>query len=119
MRRKILREQSIFTSRSFTEPEVVKQELLAGVRAHLGPDYDLATHFTPRYRPWRQRIAFVPDADFFHTVKDGKASVVTDEIDTSLVAPRERKYETAGAASAAATGKLGDSSKAESQQKSA
>jgi succinate dehydrogenase / fumarate reductase flavoprotein subunit len=31
---------------------------------------------------------------------------ITDAVDTSLVTPRERKYEQAGAASAAATGKL-------------
>lgn len=36
----------------------------------------------------------------------GKSVHVTDAVDTSLVAPRERKYEQAGAASAAATGKL-------------
>src|SRR5262249_37732994 len=51
------------------------------ISAVLGPDYDMATHFTPRYRPWRQRIAFVPDADLFHAIKSGKASVVTDEIE--------------------------------------
>src|SRR5262252_6636517 len=82
VRKKILYEQSVFTRRSFTEPEAVKQELLAGVRAHLGPDYDLATHFTPRYRPWRQRIAFVPDGDFLEAIRSGKASVVTDEIES-------------------------------------
>src|SRR5436305_8823160 len=60
VRRKILYEQSVFTSRSFTEPEKVKEELLSGVGAYLGSDYDLKTHFTPRYRPWRQRIAFIP-----------------------------------------------------------
>ena len=32
---------------AFEEPEVVKQELLGGVRAYLGPDYDMDTHFTP------------------------------------------------------------------------
>ncbi|MEJ7733466.1 MAG: succinate dehydrogenase flavoprotein subunit [Polyangiaceae bacterium] len=36
----------------------------------------------------------------------GQPVHVTDAVDTSLVAPRERKYEQAGAASAAATGKL-------------
>jgi cation diffusion facilitator CzcD-associated flavoprotein CzcO len=82
VRKKILYEQSVFTRRSFTEPEAVKQELLAGVRAHLGPDYDLATHFTPRYRPWRQRIAFVPDGDFLEAIRSGKASVITDEIES-------------------------------------
>jgi cation diffusion facilitator CzcD-associated flavoprotein CzcO len=81
VRRKILFEQDAFTRRSFSEPEVVKQELLGAIKAVLGPDYDIATHFTPSYRPWRQRIAFVPDADLFQAIKSGKASVVTDEID--------------------------------------
>ena len=81
VRRKILFDQDTFTRRSFTEPEAVKQELLGAIRAVLGSDYDIETHFTPSYRPWRQRIAFVPDADLFHGLKSGKASVVTDEID--------------------------------------
>ncbi len=81
VRKKILHDQSVFTDRSFTEPEAVKQELLAAVRAHLGPDYDIETHFTPKYRPWRQRIAFIPDGDFLAAIRAGKASVVTDEIE--------------------------------------
>jgi cation diffusion facilitator CzcD-associated flavoprotein CzcO len=81
VRRKILHDQAVFTSRSFSEPEVVKQELLSMVRANLDDGYDVATHFTPTYRPWRQRIAFVPDADLFKGIRSGKASVVTDEIE--------------------------------------
>jgi cation diffusion facilitator CzcD-associated flavoprotein CzcO len=81
VRKKILHDQDVFTRRSFTEPEVVKQELLSLVRAELDPDYDVETHFTPSYRPWRQRIAFVPDADLFKGIRFGKASVVTDEIE--------------------------------------
>jgi cation diffusion facilitator CzcD-associated flavoprotein CzcO len=81
VRRKILHDQLLFTKRSFEEPETVKNELIAGVRAYLGPDYDVDTHFTPTYRPWRQRIAFVPDGDIFQGINAGKASVVTDEID--------------------------------------
>jgi cation diffusion facilitator CzcD-associated flavoprotein CzcO len=81
VRRKILHDQSVFTRRSFHEPEAVKKELLAGVRAYLGPDYDIETHFTPSYRPWRQRIAYVPDGDLFKGISSGKASVVTDEIE--------------------------------------
>ena len=61
-------------------PEKVKQKLLDQVREHLGPDYDVATHFTPRYNPWDQRLCLVPDADLFDTIKAGKATVVTDTI---------------------------------------
>jgi cation diffusion facilitator CzcD-associated flavoprotein CzcO len=81
VRRKILYEQAVFTKRCFSEPEKVKAELLGAVRAELGPDYDIDTHFTPSYRPWRQRIAFVPDADLFEGIAGGKASVVTDHIE--------------------------------------
>ncbi len=80
-RRKILFEQDKFTRRSFSEPEKVRQELLGLVKAELPPDYDIETHFTPKYRPWRQRIAFVPEADLFKGIASGKASVVTDEIE--------------------------------------
>ncbi len=81
VRRKILHDQAVFTRRSFEEPETVKKELLSAVRGHLGDDYDIDTHFTPTYRPWRQRIAFVPDGDVFEGIRSGKASVVTDEIE--------------------------------------
>ncbi len=80
-RRKILHDQDVFTRRTFTEPEVVKNELLGVVRSYLGEDYDIDTHFTPSYRPWRQRIAFIPDGDLFQGIAAGKASVVTDEIE--------------------------------------
>src|SRR3569832_1862035 len=80
-RRQILRDQAEFTRRSLEEPHKVKEELLAGVRAYLGPDYDIAAHFTPRCRPWLQRLAFAPDGDLFQGIVSGKASVVTDDID--------------------------------------
>jgi cation diffusion facilitator CzcD-associated flavoprotein CzcO len=81
VRRKILHDQAQLTSRSFNEPEAVTKELLDGVRAYVGPE-ETAKNFTPRYRPWRQRIAFVPDGDLFQGINAGKASVVTDEIET-------------------------------------
>ena len=80
-RRKILFDQDAFTRKTFEEPEAAKKDLLSAVEAYLGPDYDIATHFTPKYRPWRQRIAFIPDGDLFLGIKSGKASVVTDEIE--------------------------------------
>ena len=64
------------------KPEQFKQSVLGGVRHHLGPDYDVATHFTPTYKPWDQRLCLVPDSDLFHAIKAGKASVVTDHIET-------------------------------------
>ena len=79
-RRKILRDQDVFTRRCFTEPETVKGELLSQANAYLKPE-DVDRHFTPRYLPWRQRIAFIPDGDLFKGIASGKASVVTDEIE--------------------------------------
>ncbi len=82
VRRKIQHEQAKFARRTVTEPEAVAGELLAQARALLGPDYDVGTHFTPRYRPWQQRLAFIPDGDLFRVIREGRASVVTDEIDS-------------------------------------
>ena len=80
VRRQQLYNGDLFTRRAFEEPEAVKAELLAGVSSLVGPEIT-AKHFTPSYRPWRQRIAFVPDGDLFRSVAEGKASVVTDEIE--------------------------------------
>jgi cation diffusion facilitator CzcD-associated flavoprotein CzcO len=82
VRRKILHDQQLMTQLARDEPEFAKAALIEGVRAYLGPDYDVATHFTPRYRPWQQRLAFIPDGDLFKGIASGKASMVTDEIDT-------------------------------------
>lgn len=79
-RKQILHEQATFTARTFDQPEQVKDELIGELRRLLGDDYDIEKHFTPSYRPWRQRIAFVPDADLFTGISSGRASVVTDEI---------------------------------------
>jgi len=82
VRRKVLFDQEAFTRRAVAEPDAVKAELLEGVRTFLGPDYDVAKHFTPKYRPWRQRIAFVPEGDLFEGIASGKVSMATDEIET-------------------------------------
>ena len=65
-----------------TDPTKMKQLLLGGVRMALGPDYDVKKHFTPRYNPWEQRLCLVPDGDLFASIKSGRASVVTDQIET-------------------------------------
>ena len=72
----------LFYNLARKRPERTKERLLGMVREHLGPDYDVQTHFTPRYNPWDQRLCLVPDADLFDAIKRGDASVVTDTIDT-------------------------------------
>ena len=81
-RRKTLHEQKITIRRSFEDSEALKQELIGAARSYLGDDFDLDTHFTPSYRPWRQRLAVVPDGDLFKCIRSGKASVVTDQIES-------------------------------------
>jgi len=62
-------------------PGKVKAKLLALLRKHLPPGYDIAKHFTPSYNPWDQRLCLVPDADLFEAIKSGRAEVVTDDIE--------------------------------------
>jgi cation diffusion facilitator CzcD-associated flavoprotein CzcO len=62
-------------------PDKVKAEILRLAQAELGPDYDVQTHFNPRYNPWDQRLCLVPDADLFASIKARRSSVVTDEIE--------------------------------------
>ena len=64
------------------KPAAVKANILKMVREQLGPDYDVDRHFTPTYNPWDQRLCLVPDADMFVEIKAGRASVVTDHIET-------------------------------------
>ena len=47
----------------------------------LGPACDAAVHFTPRYKPWDQRLCLVPDGDLFAAIRTGRAAVVTGTID--------------------------------------
>ena len=69
-------------NQSRSKPEKIKKWLLGMVQKALGPGYDVARHFTPHYNPWDQRLCFIPDADLFRAIKSGKASVVTDEIES-------------------------------------
>jgi cation diffusion facilitator CzcD-associated flavoprotein CzcO len=60
----------------------VKKLIRRSVERQLPDDYDVQTHFTPRYNPWDQRVCLVPDGDLFAVLSDGRASIVTDEIAT-------------------------------------
>lgn len=65
-----------------SRPQRVKRLIVGGVRHAMGPGYDVARHFTPRYNPWDQRVCLVPDGDLFAALKSGRASMVTERIDT-------------------------------------
>ena len=63
------------------KPDRLKSRLLEGVRKELGPDYDIATNFTPSYKPWEQRLCLVPDSDMFAAIRAGRAVVTTGQIE--------------------------------------
>ena len=69
---------TFFLARKY--PDATKNRILDMVKNELGEDYDVEKHFTPTYRPWDQRICLVPDSDLFESIKNRKASVVTDTI---------------------------------------
>jgi monooxygenase len=63
-------------------PRRVREVLLEGVKRQLGPDYDVGAHFSPKYNVWDQRVCLVPDGDLFESIRSGRATVVTDHIET-------------------------------------
>jgi len=74
--------QRWFYGRTRKAPEKVKRQLLKWVRDELGDDFDVEKHFTPDYDPWDQRLCLVPNSDLFRALRCGRASVVTDTIET-------------------------------------
>ncbi|HXY24185.1 MAG TPA: NAD(P)/FAD-dependent oxidoreductase [Candidatus Acidoferrum sp.] len=62
-------------------PNFVKTGLIKKISKALGSEYDVGTHFTPRYNPWEQRLCLVPDGDLFQAIKAGRASMVTGQIE--------------------------------------
>ncbi len=81
VRRQILYNMEQLTAVARDYPELAREELLKPLRELIG-DERVDRHFNPSYRPWQQRIAFVPDADLFCAIRDGKVDVVTDRIAT-------------------------------------
>jgi monooxygenase len=63
-------------------PAVMKAVLRRWARRQLPRGYAVDTHFKPAYNPWDQRLCVVPDGDLFRSIRDGRASVVTGQIET-------------------------------------
>ena len=80
VRRKIILDDHKFLNNAVNHPDAVKDKLLSGLAPFLS-EAEIAEHFTPRYKPWQQRIAVIPEGDLLQAIRDGNASVVTDEIE--------------------------------------
>ena len=65
-----------------TAPDKFSAAVIGGARAQLGEGYDVDTHFTPKYKPWDQRLCLVPDGDLFKSIREGHATIVTDTIES-------------------------------------
>ena len=63
-------------------PELMKSLIRRGAQRQLPEGYDVDTHFRPAYAPWDQRMCVVPDGDLFAAVSAGRASIVTDQVQT-------------------------------------
>ncbi|HEU0190340.1 MAG TPA: NAD(P)/FAD-dependent oxidoreductase [Mycobacterium sp.] len=63
-------------------PTYMRKVLMTMAARKLPKGYDVVKHFGPRYRPWDERLCLAPDGDLFRTIREGKADVVTDTIET-------------------------------------
>ena len=81
VRADLIYHQYELTKASEQHPDMLFEHLKEQIRKYAGDDFEFAPHFTPRYRPWQQRLAFCPGGDIFKAVADGKVTVVTDTID--------------------------------------
>ena len=79
---KNIRLQSFIFKQARKRPGLARKILVGHARRSLGKDFDVDKHFNPAYDPWEQRLCLVPNDDLFEAIKSGKASVVTEHIDT-------------------------------------
>ncbi len=69
-------------SLSQRRPAAIRWLLRKQYERALPPGYDIDTHFNPHYAPWDQRMCLIPDGDLFEAIRDGRVSMVTDQIET-------------------------------------
>ncbi|MFO7994944.1 MAG: NAD(P)/FAD-dependent oxidoreductase [Marinobacter sp.] len=68
-------------NRSRKNPGIMRRLMLNLVRRQLDGKADMR-HFSPSYNPWDQRLCVVKDGDLFRAIRAGRASVVTDHIES-------------------------------------
>ncbi|MCF7550599.1 NAD(P)/FAD-dependent oxidoreductase [Pseudonocardia sp. WMMC193] len=81
LRRQYIQQLDWLATTGKDDPDQLHEFLIEGIRPLLPEGTDIEKHFTPTYRPWQQRIAFVPDGDMFERMREGKVSIVTDTIE--------------------------------------
>jgi monooxygenase len=64
------------------KPAAVRAQIIKLAQAEIGPEFNAAKYFNPRYEPWDQRMCLIPDGDLFGAMRDGRASIVNGEIET-------------------------------------
>jgi cation diffusion facilitator CzcD-associated flavoprotein CzcO len=82
LRRAYIAQMDHLVKTSFEDPEALHAFFIEAMRPELPEGFDIDKHFTPRYRPWQQRIGVVPEGDFFGALRAGRVSIVTDTIET-------------------------------------
>jgi monooxygenase len=82
LRRQYIAQTDLLARMAMEAPQDLHAFLIESVRPLLPDGFDVDKHLTPRYRPWQQRIAIVPDGDLFATLREGTASIVTGTIET-------------------------------------
>ncbi len=82
LRRQHIAQTDLLARMGRESPAELHAFLMESIRPLLPEGFDVDRHFTPRYRPWQQRIAIVPDGDLFAALREGTASIVTDTIQT-------------------------------------
>eukprot|EP00598_Pedospumella_elongata_P008637 CAMPEP_0184996978 /NCGR_PEP_ID=MMETSP1098-20130426/58211_1 /TAXON_ID=89044 /ORGANISM="Spumella elongata, Strain CCAP 955/1" /LENGTH=470 /DNA_ID=CAMNT_0027523537 /DNA_START=78 /DNA_END=1487 /DNA_ORIENTATION=+ len=81
MRAKFIFEQQMVYIVAKTFPDFLKRLLIGGIRRELGRNYDIKTHFTPKYNVLQQRLCLSPDFAFTKCITDRGVTVVTDSVE--------------------------------------
>lgn len=63
-------------------PDVMRRLIRTLQARQLPEDFEIDVHFNPTYGPWDQRLCAVPDNDLFQVLREGRASIVTDRIES-------------------------------------
>ena len=83
---KLIRFKNIFVQILFFKackiwPNYMKKLLVKAAQRKLG-NFPAKPHFEPNYNPWDQRFCVAPDGNLFRVIREGRANVITDKIDS-------------------------------------